>query len=172
MHACDHARLHGSERPGEVRAPIDPAGLPGDAKIVFIGWARTPWRSREECPKNVREALERGGGAVIEIDPAWRPGLQDVRSGDRIIVVTWLDRARRDLLIQAPRHRERPVGVFSLRSPVRPNPVGIHVVQVTACEAEAGRIGVDALDCLDGTPVIDLKPWFPEAARMRAADQS
>ena len=77
-----------------------------------------------------------------------------------IIVVTWLDRARRDLLAQAPRHRDTAVGVFSLRSPVRPNPVGLHTVRLIACDADAGTLEVDALDCLDETPVLDIKPWI------------
>ena len=74
-------------------------------------------------------------------------------------MLTWLDRARRDLLVQAPRHREAPAGVFSIRSPVRPNPIGLHVVRIISCDAGDGLLEVDALDCLDGTPMLDLKPW-------------
>lgn len=148
-----------SIRPGEIQAPLDPSTQPGDAKLVFIGRARTPWTSREDCPKNLREARERGGTARIEIDPPWRAGLRDLAAGDAIIVLTWLDRARRDLLVQAPRHREAPAGVFSIRSPVRPNPIGLHVVRLIAVNAETGVLEIDALDCLDGTPVVDLKPW-------------
>jgi len=146
-------------RPGEIRSALDPAGLPGDAKLVFIGRARTPWANREDCPKNLRQARERGGGARLEIDQAWRTGLRDLSAGEAVIVLTWLDRARRDLLVQAPRHRETPAGVFSIRSPVRPNPIGLHVVRLVSCDAETGLLEVDALDCLDGTPLLDLKPW-------------
>ena len=146
-------------RPGEIASPLDPASLPGDARLVFIGRARTPWTSREDCPKNLREARERGGGGWIEIDMPWRAGLRDLVAGEAIIVLTWLDRARRDVLVQAPRHRESGAGVFSLRSPVRPNPIGLHVVRLLSLDAEAGRLAVDALDCLDETPVLDLKPW-------------
>jgi tRNA (adenine37-N6)-methyltransferase len=148
-----------SIRPREIRASIDPDSQPGDARLVFIGRARTPWTSREDCPKNVREARERGESALIEIDPPWRAGLSDLSAGEAVIVISWLDRARRDLLVQAPRHRDRPASVFSLRSPVRPNPIGIHVVRIVALDAEAGALKVDALDCLDETPILDIKPW-------------
>ena len=151
--------MRDSIRPGEVRASIDPANEVSDAHLVFIGRARTPWTSREECPKNIREARERGGSARIEIEPEWRPGLGDLRAGEAIIVLTWMDQARRDLVVQAPRHRPTPTSVFSIRSPVRPNPIGLSVVRLVACNAEAGTLEVDALDCLDGTPVLDIKPW-------------
>lgn len=146
-------------RPGEIASPLDPASQAGDAQLVFIGRARTPWTSREDCPKNLQEARERGGGAWIEIDAPWRAGLRDLVAGESIIVLTWLDRARRDVLVQAPRHRESVAGVFALRSPVRPNPIGLHTVRLLSMEADSGRLAVDALDCLDATPVLDLKPW-------------
>ena len=148
-----------SIRPGEVRSSIDPANEAGDARLVFIGRARTPWTNRDECPKNIREARELGRPARIEIEPEWRPGLRDLRAGETIIVLTWMDQARRDLVVQAPRHRPAPTSVFSIRSPVRPNPIGLSVVRLVACDSGAGILEVDALDCLDGTPVLDLKPW-------------
>jgi tRNA-Thr(GGU) m(6)t(6)A37 methyltransferase TsaA len=152
-------RMASDERPGEVRAPIDPAKISADAGIVFIGRARTPWASREACPKNLRQARERRLGAYLEIDEPWRPGLSDLERGAAIIVLTWFHRARRDLIIQTPRNSS-PSGVFSLRSPVRPNPVGLHVVRVRSIDPAGGRIDVDALDCFDMTPLVDMKPWF------------
>jgi tRNA-Thr(GGU) m(6)t(6)A37 methyltransferase TsaA len=146
-------------RPGEIRAPRDPASAADDARLVFIGRARTRWTSKETCPKNLREARERGGGARVEIDTQWREGLRDLCVGDAIIVLTWLDRARRDLVVQAPRHRATTAGVFSIRSPVRPNPIGLHVVRIVSHDLANGVVEVDALDCLDNTPVLDLKPW-------------
>ena len=148
-----------TDRPGEIRAAVDPVDMPGDAKLIFIGRARTPWRSRKECPKNLREARERGSSAGIEVDREWRLGLRDIQPGETIIVLTWMNHARRDLVVQAPRHRDGPAGVFSIRSPVRPNPIGLYVVRVLACDPEAGTLEVDALDCLDGTPILDIKPW-------------
>jgi len=151
-----------SERPGEIRSPVDPATAPPEAGLVFIGRARTAWTDRSDMPKNLPQARERGGEAEarLEIDPPWRLGLKDLAVGDAVIVLTWFDRARRDLVVQAPRRAERRSGVFSLRSPVRPNPIGLHIVRIVACDAEAGLITVDALDCLDATPVLDIKPWL------------
>jgi tRNA (adenine37-N6)-methyltransferase len=151
--------MDNKDRPGEHRAALDPASLAGDARLVFIGRARTPWKTRDECPKNLREARERGGKAWIEIDEAWRPGLRDLDAGEALIVLSWFDRAGRDLIIQAPRHRHAPAGVFSIRSPVRPNPIGLHVVRLVSLDAAAGRLDLDALDCLDETPILDIKPW-------------
>jgi tRNA-Thr(GGU) m(6)t(6)A37 methyltransferase TsaA len=148
-------------RPGEIAAPLDPASMPGDATVVFIGRARTPWTDRDACPHNLRQARERGGRAQIEIDAAWRLALKDLKPGEPVVVLTWMHHARRDLVVLAPRHREAPLGTFSLRAPVRPNPIGLHIVRILNVDAEAGLIAVDALDCLDGTPVLDIKPWLP-----------
>jgi tRNA (Thr-GGU) A37 N-methylase len=76
------------------------------------------------------------------------------------MVLLWMDKARRDLIVQAPRHSPDPRGAFSLRSPVRPNPIGIDIVRIFAIDAAEGSIVVDALDCLEGTPVLDIKPWI------------
>jgi tRNA (adenine37-N6)-methyltransferase len=149
-----------SSREGEIPASSDPASMPADAHLVFIGRAETPWRDRADCPKNLREARVRGGAFRIVIDGAWRPGLRDLRAGDAIVVLLWMDKARRDLIVQAPRHSPDPKGAFSLRSPVRPNPIGIDIVRIVAIDAAEGSIMVDALDCLDGTPVLDIKPWI------------
>ncbi|MGH6925988.1 MAG: tRNA (N6-threonylcarbamoyladenosine(37)-N6)-methyltransferase TrmO [Propylenella sp.] len=149
-----------TDRPGEIRSSVDPAAMSPDAGVIFIGRARTPWTDRHAMPKNVRQARESRRPARIEIDAPWRPGLMDLAAGSAVEVLTWLDRARRDLVVQAPRHGERLSGVFSLRSPVRPNPIGLHIVRLLSCDAEAGVLTVDALDCLDGTPVLDIKPWL------------
>jgi tRNA-Thr(GGU) m(6)t(6)A37 methyltransferase TsaA len=85
-------------------------------------------------------------------------GLRSLRPGDEVIVITWLDRARRDVLSVHPRgDSSRPhEGVFSTRSPHRPNPIGLHQVEITAVEGR--RVRVRNLEALDGTPIIDLKP--------------
>ena len=92
------------------------------------------------------------------LEPAFRDGLEGIRAGDELIVLTWLDRARRDVLRVHPRgDLSRPEqGVFSTRSPARPNPIGLHRVEVLAVEGE--RLRVSNLEALDGTPVVDLKP--------------
>jgi tRNA-Thr(GGU) m(6)t(6)A37 methyltransferase TsaA len=148
-----------SVRPGEILSALDPAAAEPQAGLVFIGRAHTPWTDRHDMPKNLRQARERGGEAWLEIDAPWRPGLRNLVPGRAIIVLTWFDRSRRDIMVQAPRHGDLK-GVFSLRSPVRPNPIGLHLVRIVAIDAEAGRIAVDALDSLDETPVLDIKPWL------------
>jgi tRNA-Thr(GGU) m(6)t(6)A37 methyltransferase TsaA len=92
------------------------------------------------------------------LEPAFRDGLEGIRAGDEVIVLTWLDRARRDVLRVHPRSdTSRPQqGVFNTRSPARPNPIGMHRVDVLSIEGE--RLRVSNLEALDGTPVVDLKP--------------
>ena len=96
--------------------------------------------------------------AWLVIEPSALPALDGVRAGDELIVLTWLDRARRDVLRVHPRgdpSRDEQ-GVFSTRSPHRPNPIGLHRVEVLAVEGT--RVHVRNLEALDGTPVIDIKP--------------
>ncbi len=73
----------------------------------------------------------------------------------------WMDRARRDLITQTPKHLENSRGTFSLRSPNRPNPVSLATVTITSLDIANGRIGIDAIDCFDRTPLVDIKPWLP-----------
>lgn len=157
-------------REGEEALPFDPGGNARDAGLVFIGRIRSPWLRREDCPKNLRQARERGETANVEIDTPWLQGLRGLEGTSHLILLYWMDRARRDLIVQRPRNTTEPRGVFSLRSPVRPNPIGLGVVKLLALDAGAGHLTIDAIDCLDGTPLIDVKPYFastdafPEAA--------
>ena len=148
------------KRPGEVALSFDPGKTAEDAKVVFIGQIKTLWKTRDECPKNLRQARERGARAVIELDEAWRAGLAGLEDAKQLIVLYWMHEARRDLIVQSPRHRSKPAGVFSLRSPARPNPIALAAVNIEQIDLETGRIVVDAMDCLDGTPLIDIKPWL------------
>ena len=146
-------------RPGEQALPFDPSDRP-DAGVVFIGRARTPW-SPGDCPRSLREARARGGTARLEIDPPWRAGLEGLAPGMALLVLYWLGEGRRDLIRQFPRHRDTPAGVFALRSPIRPNPIGLAAVRCTTLDPGAGVVGIDTLDAFDGTPILDLKPWLP-----------
>ena len=139
-------------REGEVAVTL-PAEF--DAGLYFIGRIRTPWTRREDCPKNARasDAL-----CTIEIDERWAGGLTDVETCSHLLVLYWMHEARRDLIQQVPRHYGRPRGTFALRSPVRPNPIAASVVRLIGIEGT--RLSVVGLDCLDGTPLIDLKPYF------------
>jgi tRNA-Thr(GGU) m(6)t(6)A37 methyltransferase TsaA len=149
------------KREGEIAIEPNPANLPPDGHVIFVGAVHSPWKTREECPKNLRQARERGGMGSLFIAEPYRAGLQGIKVGSRIIILSWFDRARRDLIVQHPRHAERPTGVFALRSPVRPNPVGLHVVTVTKIDQANGNVEIDAIDLLDGTPIIDIKPYYP-----------
>ncbi len=139
-------------REGEVAVPLPETA---DAGVYFIGRIRTPWTRREQCPKNARES---DAACAIEVDPRFAAGLQGVESCSHLLVLYWMDRARRDLVLQAPRHYGALHGTFSLRSPARPNPIAASVVKLLQVCGNA--LSVVGLDCLDGTPLIDIKPYF------------
>ncbi len=137
-------------RPGEVAvAPPDTT----DAGLVFIGRIRTPWTDRMDCP---RQGRRDGPVCRIELFAPWDGGLDGLEQYGSIEVLYWLDRSRRDLLRQSPKSDGTSRGTFSLRSPVRPNPIGTSLV--TLVGIEGATVLVRGLDCLDGTPLIDLKP--------------
>jgi tRNA-Thr(GGU) m(6)t(6)A37 methyltransferase TsaA len=164
MTSCNDIRSD-KIRPGEIALPFDPAGRKPDAGLVFIGRAQTPWTEKSGCPRNMGQARERGKPAAIIIEKDWRAGLAGLAAGDWIQVLVWAHKARRDLIVQSPRHRNEPAGVFSLRSPVRPNPMLLSLTRISAIDREAGKIEVDALDSLNGSPVIDIKPFIASADR-------
>ena len=137
-------------REGEVR--VDP-GEAEDAGLRFVGRLRTPWSDRRDCPRQGR--LD-GPLCRIEIFEPWVAALEGIDSFEIIDVLYWLDRSRRDLVLQSPKSDGRTTGTFALRSPVRPNPIGL-----SRCKLErrdGATLFVRGLDCLDGTPLIDLKP--------------
>ena len=137
-------------RTGETQVELLPAT---DAGLIFIGRIRTPWSDRMACPRQGR--LD-GPVCRLEIDPLWAAGLEGLGQYQRVEVLYWLDRSRRDLVRQSPRSDGTARGVFSLRSPVRPNPIGTSLAALVA--VEGATVLVRGLDCLDGTPLIDLKP--------------
>ena len=120
-----------------------------------VGRVRSPLADRAAAPK---QADEGAPPARIEIDPAFAAALDGLAAGADVLVLTWLDRASRDVLTTRPRDDpdRAEQGVFATRSPDRPNPIGLHRVRITAVEGTS--VGVDALEALDGTPVLDLKP--------------
>ena len=137
-------------RPNEVAVDAGPAR---DAGLRFIGTIRTPWSSRDLCP---RQGRPDGPVCELVVDPLWRDALKGLEDYDMIEVLYWLDRSRRDLVLQSPGSDGRTVGTFALRSPVRPNPIGTSLVRLL--RIENGSLHVRGLDCLDGTPLIDIKP--------------
>lgn len=144
-------------RAGEVRLN---ASLPASDHVTFIGHIESPWRL-EDCPKNLRQAREREGAAMVHLLPPFRAGLEGIAPGDAVFLLYWMTHAPRDLIRQVPRHRGDGAGTFALRSPARPNPVGLGLVRVLDMDHEAGWLRIDAIDAVDGTPLIDIKPYFP-----------
>ncbi len=140
-------------RPGEVNITLPERT---DAALYFIGRIQTPWRSLKECPKN--SAARKDVTATIEVDEPFAAGLKDIALLSHLIVLYWLDRSQRTAILQAPSHVPEPRGVFALRSPVRPNPIGLSVVELVA--VEGNRLTIRGIDCVDGTPLIDIKPYF------------
>jgi tRNA-Thr(GGU) m(6)t(6)A37 methyltransferase TsaA len=126
-----------------------------DAALYFIGRIRTPWTRRQDCPKN---GAESDAVCTIEVDVRWAQALTGVETCTHLVVLYWMDKARRDLVIQAPRHYNAPRGTFALRSPVRPNPIALSVVRLL--RIDGAKLSVTGLDCLDGTPLLDIKPYF------------
>jgi tRNA-Thr(GGU) m(6)t(6)A37 methyltransferase TsaA len=120
-----------------------------------IGVVRSSLRSRSDAPK---QAFEGAPEALLEIDPAFAPALNTIEPGQELILLTWLHRADRSVLETHP--RDDPsiplTGVFATRSPDRPNPIGLHRVTVVAFEGPT-VLRVDALEAIDGTPIVDLK---------------
>ncbi|HUC19291.1 MAG TPA: SAM-dependent methyltransferase [Acetobacteraceae bacterium] len=142
-------------RENEIRAgevAVDPP-LATDAGLIFIGRIMTPWRSRLAAP---RQGRPDGPLCRIEIFPLWRPALDGLECYPRIEVIYWLHLSRRDLVRQSPANDGTARGTFSLRSPVRPNPIGTAIAHLV--RIDDGTILARGLDCLDGTPLIDLKP--------------
>lgn len=120
-----------------------------------IGTVESPLTDRESAPKQGREGSP---DAWLNFEPAVKEGLEDIRVGEQVIVLTWLDRAQRDVLRVHPRGDTTipEHGVFSTRSPDRPNPIGLHLVEVLAIEGQ--KVKVNNLEALDGTPILDVKP--------------
>lgn len=124
-------------------------------ELRAIGSVSSLLADRQAAPKQGDEGSPE---ATVEIVPEFEPALEGIAVGDEVLLLTWLDRADREVLTTHPRDdRSRPeIGVFATRSPDRPNPIGLHRVRVLALDGP--RLRVADLEALDGTPVLDLKP--------------
>lgn len=147
----DHDTTSGA-RPGEqaIELPAQP-----DAGVYFIGRIRTPWTERKSCPKNARGSEE---VCTVELDERFVPGLKEVETCSHLVLLYWMDKAPRNLVRQVPGHYGVQRGTFSLRSPARPNPIAMSVVKLLGIDGN--KLKVVGLDCLDGTPLLDIKPYF------------
>jgi tRNA-Thr(GGU) m(6)t(6)A37 methyltransferase TsaA len=137
-------------REGEI-AVAPPAAR--DAGLEFIGRIHTPWTTRADTP---RQGRDDGPVCRIEVFDRWVPALKGLDEFETIYVIYWLHHSRRDLVTQSPRINGTTSGTFAVRSPVRPNPLGLSLVKLVGIEGNI--VSVRGLDCLDGTPLIDIKP--------------
>jgi tRNA-Thr(GGU) m(6)t(6)A37 methyltransferase TsaA len=126
-----------------------------DNHLSYIGVVRSTLRNLEDCPL---QENEQAPAAVIEISDEYIVGIRSLNPGDKVLLLTWLHQADRSVIECYPRNQVNAptLGVFATRSPNRPNPIGIHQVTITSIKNNV--IAVDALEALDGTPVIDIKP--------------
>ena len=124
-------------------------------ELTPVGWVESPLTDRESAPK---QGPEGSPEAWLVFEPWVLQGIEGIRAGDEVIVLTWLDRASRDVLRVHPRGdvANPKQGVFNTRSPDRPNPIGLHRVEVAAIEGN--RFRVRNLEALNGTPIVDVKP--------------
>jgi len=125
------------------------------SSLKFIGKIHSSLKTIEDCPL---QETENAPGATIEIFPQFLEGIKDLKPGTKIVLLTWLDKADRAVISCVPRgnYNSPKIGVFSTRSPDRPNPVGLHSVKVIS--VNDNLIKVSALEVLDQTPLIDIKP--------------
>ena len=150
-------------RPGEITVALPETY---DAGLYFIGRIRTPFKTRDDCPKNSSQSSAVGR---VELEPRYWDGLKDLERYSHIHLLYWMHQARRDLVQQVPAHLGHPAGTFALRSPVRPNPIALATVELIGIEGTT--LLVRNVDCVDGTPLVDIKPYyasvdsFPHARR-------
>lgn len=137
-------------RAGETAIDLPPAT---DAGLIFIGRISTPWTSRLTCSRQGR--LD-GPICTITLFETWAQALDGIERFERLEVLYWLNLSRRDLVRQSPANDGSARGTFALRSPVRPNPIGTSIVKLV--ERRGTELKVQGLDCLDSTPLLDLKP--------------
>ena len=127
-----------------------------DNTLKFIGKVESNLKKIEDCPLQESESAP---PATLVIDPEFAEAMKDIKPGSEILLLTWMHMADRTVMTTKPRNNPaaRLTGVFSTRSPDRPNPIGMHIVKVIAVP-EKGTIKVSALEVLDQTPLIDIKP--------------
>jgi tRNA-Thr(GGU) m(6)t(6)A37 methyltransferase TsaA len=126
-----------------------------ESSVHFIGIIHSPLKDIADCPL---QESENAPGALIEIYPAFAVAARNIKAGSEILLFTWFHQADRSVFETKPRNDPNAplTGVFSTRSPNRPNPIGMHSVKVVSVSDNS--IKVEALEALDGTPVIDIKP--------------
>jgi len=127
------------------------------AELVFVGHIKTPYQTTEACPGQARP--ENGTSQII-VDENYASAIDGLKVGDHIHVLYWLDQADRSVLKTVPRWSEtnEERGVFSIRSPRRPNPIALSTVEIFSIDENI--MTVTAMDCINGTPLLDMKPYI------------
>lgn len=125
--------------------------------IKFIGKINSPIKQLRDCPLQENEGAPQ---VLVNIFPEYSKAVLGLKAGDKVILLTWLHKAQRDTLTTKPRNNPdaETAGVFATRSPDRPNPIGIHVAEILSLAP--GEIKISNLEVLDGTPLLDIKPYL------------
>jgi len=128
-----------------------------NAELIFVGHIKTPYQTTEACP---RQARPENGTSQIIVDEKYASAIDGLKVGDHVQVMYWFDQSDRSLLKIVPRWSEtnEERGVFSIRSPGRPNPIALSTVEIFSIDENI--ITVTAMDCVDGTPLLDIKPYI------------
>ncbi len=124
-----------------------------------IGILHTPWNTISACPRNGRQP-DPSPLCTASVQPAFREGLRDLEGFSHLILLYWLGQATPARLTFTPPFDPQPRGVFATRAPFRPNPIGMSIVAFDGFDG-SGTLKVRYLDCLDGTPLLDIKPYLP-----------
>jgi len=130
-----------------------------DFALTPIGSISTPWPTIADCPRNGRQSDPAPVCSVRVFEP-FVPGLLGLKGMSHLILIYWLDQAKSHQLVFTPPFDTEPRGVFATRGPRRPNPIGLSVVQFDGFDGP-DRLLVRFLDCVDGTPLLDIKPYLP-----------
>ncbi|MBV9776911.1 MAG: tRNA (N6-threonylcarbamoyladenosine(37)-N6)-methyltransferase TrmO [Acetobacteraceae bacterium] len=142
--------------------------MPSPLSLCPIGLLRTPFRTLAECPRNGHQPRP-PPPCEAHVFPEYGPGLASLDGFSHLIVLYWLDRAAEPTLILTPPFDNTPRGVFATRAPHRPNPIGLSVVAFDGF-ADPLTLRLRYLDCLDGTKLLDLKPYLPSTDSVPDAD--
>jgi len=126
--------------------------------LTPIGTISTPWKTVADCPRNGRQP-DPAPVCRVRVAPEFVPGLRGLEGFSHLILLYWLDQAKSAQLVFTPPFDAQPRGVFSTRGPRRPNPIGMSVVAFDGFEAD-DVLNVRFLDCVDGTPLLDIKPYL------------
>ncbi len=132
------------------------------AELVFVGHIKTAYLTTAQCPGQARPE---NGTSRIVVDDEYASALDDLNVGDHIQVLYWFDQADRSVLKTVPKWSEnnKERGVFSTRSPARPNPIALSTVEIFSIDENV--MTVTAMDCIDGTPLLDIKPYINQLKR-------